>query len=120
VLLKRQPVPTEFSRSGPQPGNDVVVYKGVLFQAKKYRGDSRANLIDQVRKMEQLAPGGSALFEFGPKGYTGASGQDIIVRRARPWTESLTPQNPWATIWLTSFCDVNLVCRDCSTMLCAK
>lgn len=59
----------------------VLVPKGVLFQAKKYRGSSRSELIEQVTEMERIAPGGSAVFEFGPDGYRGASGRDILVMR---------------------------------------
>jgi hypothetical protein len=63
----------------------LVVYKGILFQAKKDRGSSRSDLIDQVEDMERIAPGGSAVFEFGPEGYRGASGKVILAtRRRRP------------------------------------
>lgn len=65
-----------------RPGDtSVIVPKGVLFQAKKYRGSGRSDLIDQVEEMERTAPGGSAVFEFGPNGYRGASGRDILETR---------------------------------------
>lgn len=64
------------------PGDDtLIVSKGVLFQAKKYRGSSRGDMIGQVNKMERIAPGGSAVFEYGPDGYHGASGRDILSKR---------------------------------------
>jgi len=62
-------------------GETLIVSKGVLFQAKKYQGSSRSELIKQVRDMERTAPGGSAIFEFGPDGYRGASGRDILGAR---------------------------------------
>jgi hypothetical protein len=52
-----------------RPIDGDIVTKGVLFQAKKERGGSRRDLRDQVRKMERIAPGGSAVFEFGPEAY---------------------------------------------------
>lgn len=75
------------------PGG-VVVSKGVLFQAKKVRGSSRSDLREQVEKMEGLAPGGSAVFEFGPDGYHAASGSAIISEmNARP-ARIPHPRNP--------------------------
>lgn len=57
----------------------LFIPKGILFQAKKYQGSSRSDLITQVEEMERIAPGGSAVFEFGPDGYFGVSGRDVIV-----------------------------------------
>lgn len=65
-------------------GNEaLIVPKGILFQAKKFSGSSRSDLIDQVTRMEQTAPGGSAVFEFSPDGYRGASGRDVLLARER-------------------------------------
>lgn len=62
------------------PDDDgLVVTKGIIFQAKKVKGSSRADLLDQVQKMERIAPYGSAVFEFGPDGYKGASGNEILI-----------------------------------------
>jgi hypothetical protein len=63
----------------------VVITKGVLFQAKKVRGSSRSDLREQVEKMEGVAPGGSAIFEFGPDGYRATAGS-VVIREihARP------------------------------------
>lgn len=62
-------------------GTSVVIPKGILFQAKKYQGSSRSDLIPQVEDMERVAPGASAVFEFGPNGYFGVSGREILVTR---------------------------------------
>jgi hypothetical protein len=61
-----------------RPDGQEVVTKGVLFQAKKDRGSSRRDLREQVRQMETVVPGGSAVFEFGPNGYKAASGADML------------------------------------------
>lgn len=63
----------------------TIVTKGVLFQAKKITGSSRTDLPAQVRQMEELAPGGSAVFEFGPDGYLAEAGSSIVAKLvARP------------------------------------
>ena len=62
-------------------GEPMLIPKGVIFQAKKYRGSSLIDLVEQVKEMEEFAPGGSAVFEFGPEGYRGASGGDILATR---------------------------------------
>jgi hypothetical protein len=61
----------------------ILVFKAILFQAKKDRSSSRGNLLKQVRDMEQIAPGGSAVFEFGPNGYRAASGDEILIMSER-------------------------------------
>ena len=68
--------------------------KGVLFQAKKASASQGQDMRNQVRLMESLAPGGSAVFEFGPEGYRAESGTIVIrdigsirerpLERARP------------------------------------
>lgn len=68
-----------------QGADGAIATKGVLFQAKKVRGSSRSDLRKQVRKMESVAPGGSAVFEFGPDGYRAADGSIMIAEiDARP------------------------------------
>lgn len=59
------------------PAGEIAT-KGVLFQAKKATGSSRSDLHDQARKMETLAPGGSAVFEFGPQAYRAAASAVIL------------------------------------------
>ena len=66
-----------------RPNDAEVVYKGVLFQAKKYRGSSRRQLRGQVSDMEEVAPGGSAVFEFGPQGYNAIPGREVLERPDR-------------------------------------
>jgi hypothetical protein len=57
-----------------------IVTKGVLFQAKKHKGSSRTKLKGQVADMEDCAPGGSAVFEYGPNGYRAESGASIAKK----------------------------------------
>jgi hypothetical protein len=59
------------------PSGEIAT-KGVLFQAKKVAGSSRSDLPEQTRKMEDLAPRGSAVFEFGPNGYRAAASTVIL------------------------------------------
>jgi hypothetical protein len=70
----------------------LMVSKGVLFQSKKAKGSSRGDMLDQVRRMEQTAPGGSAVFEFGPGGYRGASGRDILSAKEQQLTRIPHPE----------------------------
>jgi hypothetical protein len=67
----------------PSNGSSRVDYKGILFQAKKHEGSSRGSLISQVELMEGIAPGGSAVFEFGPEGYRGAVGRVVLEEKVR-------------------------------------
>lgn len=60
-----------------------IVHKGLLFQAKKIAGSSRREMHRQVEGMESVAPGGSAVFEYGPRGYRAASGQEILRPETR-------------------------------------
>lgn len=63
----------------------TIITKGVLFQAKKVSGSSRSDLPEQARKMEDLAPGGSAVFEFGPDSYRAEATASILgVLEERP------------------------------------
>jgi hypothetical protein len=81
----------------------LVVHKGILFQAKKYKGSSRSDLIDQVENMEQFAPGGSALFEFGPEGYRGAAGRVILTDSERNPRRIPHPDEPLGSFLADQF-----------------
>ncbi len=60
--------------------NGAKLYKGLLFQAKK--GDLRADadLTEQVRNMESLAKGSSAVFDYRKDGYRAVPG-DVFLER---------------------------------------
>jgi hypothetical protein len=62
--------------------NGEKLYKGLLFQAKKdgLRGD--AKLTEQVRNMESLAKGGSAIFDYGRDGYRAIPGGIFLKSRS--------------------------------------
>ena len=71
--------------------------------------------------MEEFAPGGSAVFEFGPKGYRGASGQDILAaRELTPPGQFHTLESRSAPTWLTDFHLVRPGYAACTTTLYAK
>jgi hypothetical protein len=57
---------------------DATFFKGVLFQAKKGQGLRNEKLKEQLRAIEGLAPGGSAVISFGPNGYFGIRGTDYL------------------------------------------
>jgi len=57
--------------------------KGILFQAKKRGSEEPSRLIAQVQKMEQLAPHGSAVFEYSESGYHAIDGTDVIESNGR-------------------------------------
>lgn len=54
-----------------------VVFKGLLFQAKKNGG--RGKLLEQVQKMEKVAPGGSVVFVYREEGYLAVEGDAYIT-----------------------------------------
>lgn len=62
--------------------NEVKFFKSLLFQAKK--GDLRvdAKVTEQVRKMENLAHGSSAIFEYREDGYRAVPGDVFLERRS--------------------------------------
>jgi hypothetical protein len=64
--------------------NGEKVYKSLLFQAKK--GDLRvdADLTQQVRKMERLSKGSSAVFEYREGGYRAVPGGVFLERGSAP------------------------------------
>lgn len=53
-------------------------YKGLLFQAKKSGKIQRQKLLKQAKQMEEIAPGGSAVFEYGPRQYLGVKSGLVI------------------------------------------
>ncbi len=53
-------------------------YKGLLFQAKKGALRVDADVTEQVRKMEKLAPGSSAIFEYREDGYRAIPGNIFL------------------------------------------
>jgi hypothetical protein len=65
-------------RQGQERGQEKVQFKGLLFQAKK-PGRRNRQLSDQVERMEKIAPGGSAVFEYGPKSYRAIPGDHYIA-----------------------------------------
>jgi len=81
----------------------VLFSKGVLFQAKKYQGSSRGDLIEQVEKMEQIASGGTAVFEFGPQGYRGSSGREILAANELTATRIPHPERALGNYLADSF-----------------
>jgi hypothetical protein len=58
----------------------VKIYKGLLFQAKKNLLGFNAKTVGQVRTMEEIAPGGSALFLYTPDEYRAISGTTYLER----------------------------------------
>ncbi len=58
--------------------NGEKFYKGLLFQAKKGKLRVDAETTEQVRKMENLAHGGSALFEYREDGYSAVPGNVFL------------------------------------------
>jgi len=74
------------------------VSKGLLFQAKK-RGATRwPELRTQIRKMERLAPGDTAVFEYGPRGYLAADAREVLRIETLPsqgGLDSMEPVGPY-------------------------
>jgi len=56
-------------------------FKGLLFQAKKVTARD-GQLISQVERMERLADGGSAVFEYGPERYRAVPGHAYLQAEA--------------------------------------
>lgn len=52
--------------------------KGLLFQAKKYGDKDKSRLRLQAKKMEKVAAGGSAIFEYGPEKYNGVDSSQVL------------------------------------------
>ena len=87
----------------PSDGSSLITYKSILFQSKKHEGSSRSDMIDQVENMEEIAPGGSAVFEFGPEGYRGAAGRIILDERERNPRHIPHPDEPLGTFLADEF-----------------
>ena len=64
----------------------VVATKGVLFQAKKGRLERDTHFLEQMSKMETLAPAGAVVFQYSADGYFAASARDLLAatRHERP------------------------------------
>lgn len=60
-------------------GDPVVAAKGVLFQAKKGRLERDAHLMEQMSKMEILAPAGSVVFQYRADGCFVAPARDLLA-----------------------------------------
>jgi len=58
--------------------------KGLLFQAKKEWRYRDRRLLDQVRLMEDTAPGGSAVFDYSAEAYRGYTPETILIGSGRP------------------------------------
>lgn len=56
-----------------------IFNKGLLFQSKKVGAKDRRQLLSQADKMETLVPRGSAVFEYGPRGYHGTDAGEVIA-----------------------------------------
>ena len=53
-------------------------YKGLLFQAKKRGKYQKKQLLKQAKQMEEIVPGGSAVFEYGPRQYFGIEAEIVL------------------------------------------
>lgn len=56
----------------------VMESKGILFQAKRTGSGSSKDIGQQVRDMEQVVPGGTAVVLYGSEGYFGVDGPDAL------------------------------------------
>jgi hypothetical protein len=56
----------------------IILFKGVLFQAKKSTRLRNAELKKQVLAMEELIPGGSAVLVYDPEGYAAIKGTEYL------------------------------------------
>jgi hypothetical protein len=59
-------------------GNGTLERKVLLIQAKKEWKGANPKLYEQVRKMEALAEGCSAIIDYTPEGYSAVAGVDVI------------------------------------------
>lgn len=58
---------------------NLTAAKGMLFQSKKSRASlTDADLIEQVRRMQDLVPDASAVFEYSDGGYSAVSSRDFL------------------------------------------
>ncbi len=61
-----------------------VIRKGLLFQAKKSWDHRDKKLVEQVGKMEEFSPEGSAVFDYRPNGYRAVGGRLVLESNGRP------------------------------------
>lgn len=61
--------------------------KGIIFQAKKDNNKDRKKLIEQVIKMENIAPNGSAVIKYGPEKYQATEGTSILNNTESPFED---------------------------------
>ena len=54
-----------------------------MFQAKKKNNKKQSELLEQVKKMEKIGSGSSAIFEYGKSGYKALDGKEIIDKDAK-------------------------------------
>lgn len=52
--------------------------KGLLFQSKNQWQGRNAKLSDQASDMERFLPGGGAVFDYGPRGYSAFDATDVV------------------------------------------
>ncbi len=64
--------------------NGEVERKGLLFQAKKGWHQRDGFLRDQVSRMEDVAPNGSAVFDYREDGFSAVSGHRVLAVDANP------------------------------------
>lgn len=62
-----------------QDRDPVIATKGVLFQAKKGHLERGARFVEQISKMEALAPAGAVVFQYRQDGYFAAAAHDLLA-----------------------------------------
>lgn len=63
---------------------ELLIERVFSFQAKKLWAHRDAELLEQTRRMEQIAPNGSAVFNYSGGGYRAAPGHRVVAADARP------------------------------------
>jgi hypothetical protein len=86
---------------------NVTSFKGVLFQAKKDTGLRNAELRGQVKSIEDIAPGGSAVLVYRPAGYVAIKGAEYLNSEEGLVGPAIRGMRP-----LGSFFDEFLECRS--------
>jgi hypothetical protein len=82
-------------------------FEGILFQAKKVTRFRNAELRRQIISIEKLAPGGSAVFLFGPELYRAIKGTEYLRPDERLVGVTIRKMPP-----LASFFDEFLECKS--------
>lgn len=62
--------------------------KGMIFQAKKHGGYTKRKLTDQVKKMERISPGSSAVFVYGNDKYVAMNGRKHLDSKTKDLEDS--------------------------------